>query len=126
MGMVEGRPLAFVLVALTAALGCSREQADLSTRAYAASASAAGPSTLADIGKRAPDFTLKDVDGRDVRLADYRGKIVVLEWFNPKCPFVNLSHTKGSLKGTAARHLAEGVVWLRASRATSRTTFAKP
>jgi peroxiredoxin len=68
--------------------------------------------TSAEIGKLAPDFTLKDVGGHDVHLADYRGKVVVLEWFNPKCPFVNMAHTKGSLKTAAARHLAEGVVWL--------------
>jgi peroxiredoxin len=66
----------------------------------------------AEVGKPAPDFTLKDLDGREVHLADSRGKVTVLEWFNPKCPFVNLSHTKGSLRDTAARHTAEGVVWL--------------
>jgi peroxiredoxin len=66
----------------------------------------------AEIGKRAPDFTLKDLDGREVHLAEYLGKVVVLEWFNPKCPFVNASHTKGSLKDTASRQLAQGVVWL--------------
>jgi peroxiredoxin len=112
------RPLAIGLVSV-AAFGCSRGQVDLTTPASAASTPAATASTpavtagaLADIGKPAPDFTLKDVDGHEVHLADSRGKVVVLEWFNPKCPFVNLSHTKGSLKGTAARHLAEGVVWL--------------
>ena len=113
--MANLRPLALGLLALTAAAGCSRDQADPSTPAYAASTpttATGAPATPADIGKPAPDFTLKDVDGQVVHLADYRGKVVVLEWFNPKCPFVNLSHTKGSLKGTAARHLAEGVVWL--------------
>jgi peroxiredoxin len=109
--MVTLRSLPFALLSLAAAFGCSRNQPDLSTPAYAASTSAATP-IAADIGKPAPDFTLKDVDGRPSHLADYRGKIVVLEWFNPKCPFVNLSHTKGSLKGMAARHLIEGVVWL--------------
>ena len=73
------------------------------------SAAVAGP---AEVGKPAPDFTLKDVDGRSVHLADYRGKTVVLEWFNPGCPFVKASHTKGSLKGAAERHTAKGVVWL--------------
>jgi peroxiredoxin len=97
-------------VALAAGAGCSRG-ADLSTAAYAASSSSA-EAAPASVGKPAPDFTLKDVDGRSVRLADSRGKVVVLEWFNPKCPFVNLAHSKGSLKGTAARHMAEGVVWL--------------
>jgi len=66
----------------------------------------------ADVGKLAPDFTLADTEGHAVRLADYKGKVVVLEWFNPKCPFVNNSHTKGSLVDAAKRHAAEGVVWL--------------
>jgi hypothetical protein len=37
---------------------------------------------------------------------------VVLEWFNPGCPFVRASHTKGSLKTAAKKHAAEGVLWL--------------
>ncbi len=75
-------------------------------------ASASTRAAAAEIGKPAPDFTLKDLEGKSVHLADYRGKTVVLEWFNPKCPFVKASHTKGSLKGTAARHTSKGVVWL--------------
>jgi peroxiredoxin len=110
--MPSHRPVAYCLFALVASAGCSRDRADLSTPAYAASTAAAGSTVPADIGKAAPDFTLQDLDGHDVRLSNYRGKVVVLEWFNPKCPFVNLSHTKGSLNGTAARHIAEGVVWL--------------
>jgi peroxiredoxin len=66
----------------------------------------------AEVGAPAPDFTLKDLDGKTVKLSDYRGKIVVLEWFNPECPFVRASHTKGSLVGTAKRAMARGVVWL--------------
>jgi AhpC/TSA family len=116
---IHRSPASWLLVlSLAAAAGCSRDAADLSTAAYAASATPPAPAAAtaapapADIGKPAPDFTLADVDGHSVHLADYRGKVVVLEWFNPKCPFVNLSHSKGSLKGTAARHIAEGVVWL--------------
>jgi peroxiredoxin len=66
----------------------------------------------AALGQPAPDFTLTDLDGKTVHLHDYAGKVVVLEWFNPDCPFINAAHTKGSLKGTAARHEAQGVVWL--------------
>jgi peroxiredoxin len=106
------RSVASSLLALAAAAGCSRDRADLSTPAYAASTVPLPQTAPADVGKPAPEFSLRDVDGHDVRLADYRGKVVVLEWFNPKCPFVNLSHTKGSLKGASARHVAEGVVWL--------------
>jgi peroxiredoxin Q/BCP len=34
-------------------------------------------------GTRAPDFTLQDHAGRDVRLSDFAGRRVVL-WFYPK------------------------------------------
>jgi peroxiredoxin len=72
---------------------------------------APGAATAA-IGNPAPDFALPDIDGKTVRLSDFRGKFVVLEWFNPECPFVKASHTKGSLVDAAKKHAAEGVVWL--------------
>lgn len=65
------------------------------------------------IGQAAPDFTLKDVDGKTVKLSDYKGKIVVLEWFNPGCPFVQSAYgPDGALNGTAAKMAADGIVWL--------------
>lgn len=63
-------------------------------------------------GKPAPDFTLKDLAGKDVKLSSFKGKVIVLEWFNPGCPFVKRSHTVGSLVDTAKRHTKDGVVWL--------------
>lgn len=66
----------------------------------------------AKLGAAAPDFELPDLDGKMVKLSSFRGKTVVLEWFNPGCPFVKASHTKGSLVDTASRHTKSGVVWL--------------
>jgi peroxiredoxin len=66
----------------------------------------------AEIGKPAPEFELKDLDGKTVKLSDYKGKTVVLEWFNPECPVVVASHSKGSLKGMDERVTKDGVVWL--------------
>jgi peroxiredoxin len=106
------------LLSMLSIAGCSRRSEAAAAAQASASAAPAGPAgpasvmASASLGAPAPDFTLKDVDGHPVHLTDLRGKPVVLEWFNPKCPFVNASHTKGSLKGTATRHLAEGVVWL--------------
>ncbi len=34
------------------------------------------------IGKPAPDFTLPSVDGKKVRLSDFRGKVVLLNFFS--------------------------------------------
>ena len=70
------------------------------------------PALAADLGKPAPDFTLKDLDGKVHKLSDYRGKTVVLEWFNPGCPYVVAAHTKGSLVDLAQKQSKEGVVWL--------------
>jgi peroxiredoxin len=64
------------------------------------------------VGKPAPDFTLKDLGGKDVKLSSFKGKVVVLEWFNPGCPFVKKSHGAGSLVGLAAKHAKSNVVWL--------------
>lgn len=71
-----------------------------------------GPAIAAEPGAPAPDFTLTDTDGKSVHLADYKGKVVVLEWFNPHCPFVKAAHTKGSLVIYAKKEQDKGIVWL--------------
>lgn len=68
----------------------------------------AGPT----VGQPAPDFTLNDQDGHAVALHSLRGKIVVLEWTNPTCPFVLRHYGKGTMKTEAARHPAAQVTWL--------------
>jgi peroxiredoxin len=103
---------AFVAPALCLLASCARDRSDAPTGAAASVASPAPISMAAGIGKLAPDFTLNDLDGHAVHLADKRGSVVVLEWFNPQCPFVNKAHTKGSLRDAASRHAAAGVVWL--------------
>ncbi len=70
------------------------------------------PTAPSVVGKAAPEFTLKDLDGKNVKLSSFKGKVVVLEWFNPGCPYVKKSHTVGSLIDTAKKHTAKGVVWL--------------
>jgi peroxiredoxin len=66
----------------------------------------------AEVGKPAPDFALTDLAGKEFKLSSAKGKVVVLEWFNPECPFVNKSHTVGSLVDTAKRATKSGVVWV--------------
>ena len=39
------------------------------------------------LAKKRPAFELKDQHGNTHTLADYKGKVVVLEWFNEGCPF---------------------------------------
>ncbi|MCS6911769.1 MAG: thioredoxin family protein [Myxococcales bacterium] len=67
---------------------------------------------MAEVGQPAPDFALPDLNGKMVRLSDFKGKQVVLEWFNPDCPFVKFAHSKGPLRDMAARYAKMGIVWL--------------
>jgi peroxiredoxin len=63
------------------------------------------------VGQPAPAFTLSDTAGKPVRLADFKGKTVVLEWNNPGCPFVR-KHYQGNMQALQKEAAAQGVVWL--------------
>ena len=66
----------------------------------------------AGIGQPAPNFTLTDSNGASHSLADYKGKIVVLEWNNPECPFVKKHYSSGNIPKQQMEATANGVVWL--------------
>jgi len=72
--------------------------------------SAAG--ALPEIGKAAPDFAAKDITGADVNLAKYKGKIVVLEWNNPLCPFVKKHYNSNNMQTLQSESQDKGVVWI--------------
>jgi peroxiredoxin len=75
-----------------------------------AGTAAAGPGV--DAGDAAPDFTLTDSNGNKVKLSDYRGKVVVLEWINPDCPFVQRHYRERTMKSlTTAYDEGLEVVW---------------
>ena len=64
------------------------------------------------IGQAAPSFRAPDANGRAVSLSDFRGKTVVLEWNNPKCPTVKEHYESGKMQNAQAAAAADGVVWL--------------
>lgn len=64
------------------------------------------------VGQAAPDFALKDTSGKTVRLSDFKGKHVVLEWTNPGCPFVRKHYDSGNMPATQKDAKDRGVVWL--------------
>jgi peroxiredoxin len=70
--------------------------------------------TLADVqvGKEAPDFVLTDTNGKSHHLSDYRGKFVVLEWYQPDCPFVRKHYNSGNMQALQKEYVSKGVVWL--------------
>ncbi len=66
-----------------------------------------------DSGNRAPDFSVTDISGKTHSLSDYRGKVVVLEWLNPACPYVVRHYRSGNMPGTQAMAAADGAIWLQ-------------
>lgn len=64
------------------------------------------------VGQPAPDFTARTSTGQTVRLGDYRGRIVVLEWTNHECPFVVKHYQSGNMQKLQQEAKAKGVVWL--------------
>ncbi|NVJ21147.1 MULTISPECIES: thioredoxin family protein [Myxococcus] len=66
----------------------------------------------AEVGKPAPAFTLKDETGKEHSLSQYKGKVVVLEWTNPECPFVQRHYQADTMANTLKGFDAKKVVWL--------------
>ncbi len=64
------------------------------------------------IGQPAPDFSTLDSHGQMRHLADYRGKVVVLEWTNADCPYTRKHYTSGNMQSLQSLARDHGAVWL--------------
>src|SRR5207245_6198033 len=64
------------------------------------------------VGSAAPDFSLTDAKAQTHSLSQYKGKYVVLEWFNPECPFVKKHYGSGNMQKLQQEYTSKGVVWL--------------
>src|SRR5947207_10380081 len=64
------------------------------------------------VGSAAPDFSLTDAKGKTHSLSQYQGKYVVLEWFNPQCPFVKKHYGGGNMQNLQKEFTDKGVAWL--------------
>jgi peroxiredoxin len=92
---------------------------------YAQATGAEGDAAAkAEVGKPAPDFALKDVYGNELKLSDFKGRYVVLEWINKGCPVSRGCHEAGkrTMQDTYKKYAGKGVVWL----AIDTTAGAKP
>jgi len=64
------------------------------------------------VGQPAPAFQLADATGQVRSLAEFKGRTVVLEWFNHECPFVKKHYGAGNLQRQQDTSEKNGVVWL--------------
>lgn len=103
----------FTAVAVGAALAIGG--VSVAGDAKPATTAASSSEAMAKVGSAAPDFVLKDTNGKEHRLSDYtkQGKIVVIEWFNSGCPFVVRHHDKyTTMADTAKKYADKNVVWI--------------
>jgi len=90
-------------------------------------ATAVPPAASARVGEAAPVFSAPDIVGKTVRLGDYAGKTVVLEWTNDGCPFVGKHYDSGNMQSLQQKYTAAGVVWLTiASSAPGEQGYVTP
>jgi peroxiredoxin len=80
--------------------------------AIGASSAAVALGGGAEVGKPAPAFELKDQNGKTWKLSDFAGKTVVLEWFNPDCPFIVGTYEKGLASSTIEALKKDGAVFI--------------
>lgn len=61
---------------------------------------------------QAPDFQIKDMNGKEHKLSEFKGKWVVMEWFNKDCPFVRKHYGSNNMQSLQKTYTDKGVVWL--------------
>lgn len=114
--MVEVTPYAMKharrLLALLAILGAASAGAAEPAAAPNPPASQPAVSTAPRIGKTAPGIDVADLDGKTRTLAEFSGKVIVIEWLNPGCPFVKKFYGSGRMQEWQKQLTGKGVVWL--------------
>jgi peroxiredoxin len=89
--------------------------------ALAACALSGAALASAVVGTPAPSFTLTDLEGKPVSLADYKGRTVVLEWHNFACPFVQKHYRSGNMQALQKKYGAD-VVWLAVNSTNAKAS----
>ncbi len=89
------------------------QKLSVSTLVFVSLAAVAGHAAAdAVVGRPAPAFTAADGQGKTRSLDEFKGKLVVLEWWNPDCPFVGKHYGSGNMQKLQREWTAKGVVWL--------------
>src|SRR5689334_7088141 len=80
--------------------------------AFLALMAVAGSALAVEIGNPAPDFTATDINGKTVKLSDYKDKVIVLESYNQDCPFCHNHFKTGAMQELQKDLTSKGVIWL--------------
>lgn len=66
----------------------------------------------AKLNEQAPNFKLKDSNGKEHSLSDFKGKLIVLEWINYECPFVKKHYDSKNMQTLQEKYTKQGLIWL--------------
>jgi len=106
-----GRRAFLIALGCATALGSSRLLADATAR----------------VGDPAPAFRVSDADGRTRELSQFAGKVMVLEWTSPSCPFARAQYESGVMQQLQRMATGQGMVWLTVLSAhPSRRDYLPP
>lgn len=92
----------------------------VSALAILATTSVAAFADLA-VGTAAPAIIAKDLSGKEWKLADQKGKYVVLEWYNPDCPYVKHIYKDSSVQARQKKLADDGIVWVSVYSGKNKT-----
>ena len=98
----------FVPAAGLCAVVCGVLCAALSPRAMGDS----GSLSRVNVGAPAPAFSAPGADGKRHRLSDFSGRIVVLEWTSPVCPYTAVKYQNGAMQALQRYAAEHHAVWL--------------
>lgn len=88
---------------------------------------AAGAFAEVKVDAAAPDFSVKDANGKVQTLKDYKGKWLVLEWYNKDCPFVKKHYGSNNMQALQKDYTGKGVAWLSViSSAKGKQGYLEP
>lgn len=75
----------------------------------------------------APVFSEKDQNGKVRTLEEFKGKWVVLEWFNEGCPYVKKHYESNNMQSLQSKYTKKGVTWLTvATSAEGKQGYVAP
>ena len=101
-------------IALTLAVGFGSAMAQEAKKQDKPAATTTATATTggATVGQPAPDFALKDAAGKEHKLADFKGKIVVIEWSNHECPFCQRHAKENTAQKVVDHFKGKPVTWI--------------
>lgn len=78
-------------------------------------------------GVKAPEFSEVDAAGKTHSLENYKGRWLVLEWFNKDCPYVKKHYGSGNMQALQKKYTGQDINWLTViSSAKGKQGYLEP